>query len=158
MSWDSSVGIATGWMVGVRFPAGARNLYSIASIPTMGPNNPPIQWVPWSLSPGIKWPVSKADNLNLVSMSRIVEVYFHSPIRLHGAVLNELHTGTYFTFYLTIIAYFISLSLKEVSGQRPNTLRCSAASPWTDQDCPILARALIITMKFICRSHQGVFL
>jgi hypothetical protein len=119
----------------------------------MGPTHP-IQWVPWSLSPRIKWPVRKADNFNLVSMSKM-EVYFHSPIRLHGVMLNELRTRTSFIFYLTRIAYFTSLSLKLVSGQRPNTQRCSAASPWTDLDCAKLSRALIITMKCICRSRQA---
>jgi hypothetical protein len=60
----------------------------------------------------------------------------HSPMQLHGVVLNELRTGTSFTFYLIIIACFTQLSLKEVSEKHPNTQRCSAASLSTDLNWP----------------------
>jgi hypothetical protein len=40
-------------------------------------------------------------NLHLVPRSRMVELYFHFPIRLHGVVLNKLSTDTNFLFTFT---------------------------------------------------------
>jgi hypothetical protein len=45
-----------------------------------------IQWLLWTISPGVKLPEREAD-LRLVPRSRTVELYFHSLI-LHGVVLN----------------------------------------------------------------------
>jgi hypothetical protein len=59
-SRNSVVGIATGYGlddrgVRVRVPVGVKNfLFSTASRPALGPTQPPIQWVPGALSPGIK--------------------------------------------------------------------------------------------------------
>jgi hypothetical protein len=54
--------IATGWTAGVRFSArGEENfLCPTASRPTLGPTLPPIQWVPETLSLGIKRPGREA--------------------------------------------------------------------------------------------------
>jgi hypothetical protein len=42
--------------------------------------------------------VKLTTHLHLASMSRMIEIYIHSPIRLHGVVFN-LSTGTiYLTF------------------------------------------------------------
>jgi hypothetical protein len=49
---ETRVGIATGWAVRVRFAAVQD--FSIASRPTPGLTQPPIQWVPGALSPGVK--------------------------------------------------------------------------------------------------------
>jgi hypothetical protein len=38
-------------------------------------------------------------HLHLVSKLKILEVYLHSPIRLHGLVLNKLSAGTMLPFY-----------------------------------------------------------
>jgi hypothetical protein len=35
-------------------------LYTTASRPALGPNQPPIQWVPVAASPGVKWPQREA--------------------------------------------------------------------------------------------------
>jgi hypothetical protein len=37
-------------------------LFSIASTPTLMPNQPHIQWVPWVISPGVKWQRREADH------------------------------------------------------------------------------------------------
>jgi hypothetical protein len=47
--------LTTGWTTGVRFPAGERIFpLSSVSIPALGPTQPPVQWVPGVLSPGVK--------------------------------------------------------------------------------------------------------
>jgi hypothetical protein len=85
-----TVPTAMGSPAGFRFPAGARDfLYSTASRPALGPTQPPIQWVPEAFSPKAKRPGSEDDH----SPTSNAEVknngaYLHSPIRLHGAVLN----------------------------------------------------------------------
>jgi hypothetical protein len=49
-----------------------------------GPTQPSIKWVPGDLSPGAKRQKREADH----SPPPNVELYLHSPIRLHGVVLN----------------------------------------------------------------------
>jgi hypothetical protein len=39
--------------IGVRSPAGAKDFSSV-SRPALGPTQPPVQWVPGVLSPGVK--------------------------------------------------------------------------------------------------------
>jgi hypothetical protein len=61
------VGIATGYGlddqgVGVRVPVGSRILFSKSSRPALGPTQPPIQWVPGTLSPGVKHQRREADH------------------------------------------------------------------------------------------------
>jgi hypothetical protein len=66
-SRDSSVGIATGWTAGVRFPSGQEIfLYSTASRPTLGPTQP-IKWIKRVLSPGVKRPGYEADHSPRIS-------------------------------------------------------------------------------------------
>jgi hypothetical protein len=54
----------------------------------MEPTQPPIQWVPEALSPEVKRPGREADHLQRVRGQENVDLYIHSPIRLHGVVLN----------------------------------------------------------------------
>jgi hypothetical protein len=66
VSRDSAVGIVTGyWLddrgVGVRVPVGSR-IFSTSSRPALGPTQPPIQWVPGALSPGVKLRGREADH------------------------------------------------------------------------------------------------
>jgi hypothetical protein len=75
----------------VRFPAGAgKFLFTTASITALGPIQPPIEWVPGALSLGIKRPGREADHSHSSSaeVKECVELYLHSPIRLHGVVLS----------------------------------------------------------------------
>jgi hypothetical protein len=37
-------------------------LFSTSSRPVLGPTQPPIQWVPWAISPGVKRPGREADH------------------------------------------------------------------------------------------------
>jgi hypothetical protein len=67
-SRDSAVGIATGYgidgrEVGVRVPVESR-IFSSPRRPDRlwGFTQPPIQWIPWALSPGAKRPECEADH------------------------------------------------------------------------------------------------
>jgi hypothetical protein len=64
--------------------------------------------------------VKLAAHLHLVPKSRMVELYNHSPIRLHGVVLNQLNTGTNLFFLPFTFGLFI-LSLE----------RCDSFLKWT---------------------------
>jgi hypothetical protein len=88
----SSVGIAT---AGVRFPAGARFLFSTKSTPapwatSLLSNGYRGRFPRWLCSRGVKL----SNHLHLATSSRVMELYFHSPLRLHGVVFNQLSTGT----------------------------------------------------------------
>jgi hypothetical protein len=67
-SWDSAVGIATGYEAGrergqsLSFGRVKNFLFSMSSRPTLGSTQPPIQWVSGALSPGVKRPVREADH------------------------------------------------------------------------------------------------
>jgi hypothetical protein len=61
-------GIATGYgldgrRVGVRVPVEVRFLFSLHVVQTGYGAQPPIQWVPGTLSPGVKRPGREADHL-----------------------------------------------------------------------------------------------
>jgi hypothetical protein len=73
------------WEVAVPVPAGSRNFTS-PSLPVLGSTQPPIQWVPWAFSPGIKRQGREADHSPAASAEVLT--------RLHGVVFNYLSTGT----------------------------------------------------------------
>jgi hypothetical protein len=76
MSRDSSVGIATDWTVRVRFPT---FLYSTAFRAALRSIQPPIQWVPGAISPGVKRPGCATDH----SPPSSVEVKNGGELHLH---------------------------------------------------------------------------
>jgi hypothetical protein len=65
-------------------------LFTSASRTALGPTQPPIEWVPGALSLGVKRPEREADHLppSSAEVKEYVELYVHSPIRLHGVVLS----------------------------------------------------------------------
>jgi hypothetical protein len=76
-------------------------LFYIASRPALGPTQLHIQWVLGALSPGIKRQRRQADHPYLVPRSRIVKLYLHSAICVHGTVLNcIIKYRDNFTFFL----------------------------------------------------------
>jgi hypothetical protein len=84
VSWDSSVGIAVGYGTdGQRsIPLKVKIfLFFTASRQALGPNQPPLQWVPGALLPGIKRPVCEA-NHSPPSIAEIKSggVYLHFPM------------------------------------------------------------------------------
>jgi hypothetical protein len=63
-------------------------LFSTASRPVVRPTQPPIQRLPVAHSLGIKLQGREADHSYLVSRSRMMDLYLHFHVRLHGIMLN----------------------------------------------------------------------
>jgi hypothetical protein len=65
------------------------SLFSTAPKPALESTQPPIQWVPEALSPGVKRPGREADH-SLPSNAEVKNAwrYTSTPIRLHSVVLN----------------------------------------------------------------------
>jgi hypothetical protein len=63
----------------------------MSSIPALG-----FTPTPEALSPGVKWPECEAEHSFPTSaeIKKNVDLYIHSPICLHGVVLNYLSTWT----------------------------------------------------------------
>jgi hypothetical protein len=107
-SRDSSVGIATGYGAGLprgqsSSPGGGKNFhFSTSSIPALGP---PASYSmgAGALSPGVKRMGREADHSPPPSaeVKKTLSLYIHSPIRLHGVVLNQLRTRTALPFIFT---------------------------------------------------------
>jgi hypothetical protein len=86
MSWDSSVGIATGcglddWVMGFDSRRGLVIFLFDMSRPALEPTQPPVQWVSGALPLGVKRPGREADRSPLFSaeIKECVELYLHSP-------------------------------------------------------------------------------
>jgi hypothetical protein len=63
--------------------------YSTASRPVLGSTQPPIQRVLGAPSPRIKWQGREADHSPPSNTEvKMVELYLHSPLHLHGVVIN----------------------------------------------------------------------
>jgi hypothetical protein len=79
-------------------------LFTTASRMAVGPTQPPIQWAPDTLSLGVKWLGCEADHSPPSSAEVIeyVELFLHSPIRLHGVVLSlkKTYRDNFLPFYL----------------------------------------------------------
>jgi hypothetical protein len=89
-SRDSSVGIATGWNAGVRFPAEAKDfLFITVSRTALGPTQHPTQWLPEILSLGVKWP-GRENGHSTISNVEVKKsgVVVSPPLRLSGVVVN----------------------------------------------------------------------
>jgi hypothetical protein len=83
--------LTTGWTTGRSAfdPRQGQRFFPIASLskPALGPTQPPVQWVPGVLSPGLKrgWGVTLTTHPHLVSRSSMSRSYTSSfPKRLFG--------------------------------------------------------------------------
>jgi hypothetical protein len=65
-------------------------IFCLPSRPALWPTQPPIQWVPGALSLGVKRQGREADHSppSSAEVKECVDLYLHSPIRLHGLVLS----------------------------------------------------------------------
>jgi hypothetical protein len=78
---------------------GSTKLLSTVSRPILGPSQSSVQWVTGTLSSGVKRQRRETDHSpHLVPRSRKMELYLHSPMCLHGIVLNSLSTGATLPF------------------------------------------------------------
>jgi hypothetical protein len=76
-------------------PADSTSKSYLKHTSVLGPIQPPSQWEPRDLSQRVKWPGCEADHSpQKVPWSRLMDLYIHCPIRLHGVVLRQLSTGT----------------------------------------------------------------
>jgi hypothetical protein len=127
-SQGSSVGIANGYRLdnsgsGVRFPGGGLGmfLFSTASRPTMGPIQPPIQWVlggGGALSPGIKWSGREADHSSPSSVEDKTAWSYTSTqqyIFMTWCLVKHRDKFTFFTFYFTFNWKTCTMKLIEIS-------------------------------------------
>jgi hypothetical protein len=59
----SSIGVVNGYGLDEQglFPSSDRRFFSTAYRLALGPTQPPVQWVPEVLSPGVKWLGCEAD-------------------------------------------------------------------------------------------------
>jgi hypothetical protein len=77
-------------------------LFTTVSRPTLEPIQPPIQWRSGAVFLGAKRPGRKADHSLPTSAEakECVELYLHSPVRLHGVVLSlkKHRNNSNFTF------------------------------------------------------------
>jgi hypothetical protein len=92
MVW-TSVARTLGLLVGIPLEAWmyvSCFLFCTASRTALEPTQPPIQGVLGTLSLEVKRPGREADHSppSSVEVKEWVELYFHSPIRLHGVVLS----------------------------------------------------------------------
>jgi hypothetical protein len=92
-------------MVGVRFLAKGKSFFLLHSVQTDSGAHSAF----YLMGIGGSFQGTKAAQgvklttyLCLVPRSRMVELYIHFPIRLHGVVLNYLSTGTTLIFTFTI--------------------------------------------------------
>jgi hypothetical protein len=86
---------ATGWTIGVLGFDSRRGLgiflFTTASRQALGPTQPSTQWIPGALSLGVKRPGREADHLppSSAEVKECVDLYLHSPIRLHGVMFSK---------------------------------------------------------------------
>jgi hypothetical protein len=91
-------------------------LFSKFSRPALGSTQPPIQWVP-----GVKRPGRETDH-SFPANAEVEEnedLYIHSPIRLHGVMLNLLSAGTTLPFTFLekrghLIFVFVKIKMKMI--------------------------------------------
>jgi hypothetical protein len=63
------------------------SLFSMSSRPALGTTQPPIQWVPGALSPGVKWLGREVDHSPPAS-AEVKKMWIYTSTCLHGVVLN----------------------------------------------------------------------
>jgi hypothetical protein len=98
--------LATGWTTGRSSfdPRQGQRVFPLSSVsrPALGPTQPPVQWVPGVLSPGLKRGrgVTLTTHPHLVLMSRMSRSYTSSPPSAFMAC-----SGTALALILTILGF-----------------------------------------------------
>jgi hypothetical protein len=77
---------------------GGKNFrFSVSSRPALASTQPPIQWVPGILSPGVR---RLGRETSLPTNTEVKKMWIYTstpPIRLHGVVLSQAQGQLYFT-------------------------------------------------------------
>jgi hypothetical protein len=95
LTHDSRNSWAMGWTIGILEFDSRRGLgiflFTTASRTALGLTQPPIQWVPGTLSLGVKWPGREADHSppSSCEVKNEWSYTFTPPIRLHGVVHRD---------------------------------------------------------------------
>jgi hypothetical protein len=110
--------------IGVRSPAGAKDLASF-SRPALGPTQPPVQWVPGVLSPGLKRgrSVTLTTRPHLVPRLRMSRSYTSSPpssfIPYSGTAFIGRETN------MTLLDTLSSFAVRTRNALKPGSVMCS---------------------------------
>jgi hypothetical protein len=124
---------ATGWTIGVLGFDSRRGLgillFTSLSRTALEPIQPPIQWIQWALSLGVKWPGCEADHSppSTAEVKECVELYLHSPNTplWHGAQLKHRDNFTFCVLYNEIALSEVELvgrmvtEVKHISADFP---------------------------------------
>jgi hypothetical protein len=104
-----SYGLRAEWSE-VQVPIGLEIfLLTTTSRPTLGPTQPPIQWVTAALSVEVKRPVCEADH-SPPSSAKVKNAWSYTstpPVRLHGVCLVKVQGQFYLSLYTFLNIYFI---------------------------------------------------
>jgi hypothetical protein len=93
--------LSIGWMAGVRFPAGARDISILHSLHTGSGAHPAYPLRTGALSPGIKRPGLKADHSPPSGAQVKNDGAIHPiPVCLHDVMFHYLSTGTLYNLPL----------------------------------------------------------
>jgi hypothetical protein len=147
MSRGSSVSIVSGyklddWAIEVRSPAEAKGCFPLASVSrlALGPTQPPVQWVPGVLSPGLKCSqgVTLTTHPHLVPRLRVSRSYSSS---LPSAFM--VCSGTALAFSIYVVMNLSLFRLNVSHGESP-------AGKVKAMRSYLLASVKLILMK--CRS------
>jgi hypothetical protein len=78
-------------------------LFFITTRPALGPDQPPVQLAPGIVSPGVRGQGHEADRSpHPMSRLRMMELYLHFPIRIHGVVFTQLGPRINLLLYSTV--------------------------------------------------------
>jgi hypothetical protein len=103
---DSSIVIATGWTVGIRTPVRAREFSLLNNVQTgSGAHPDSYQADTGDCYSGGKeaGDVKLTTHLHLVPKSKMMELCVHSPIRLHGLVLNQSQRELWYCYIVHLV-------------------------------------------------------
>jgi hypothetical protein len=101
--------------------------FSTSSRPALELTQPPNQRVPGAFSLGVKRLESEADHSPPTSAEvKKVGLYIHSPIRLHGVVLNKLSTWKTLPFIFNCVLIPFCKIVRGFIGASAFTVICSS--------------------------------
>jgi hypothetical protein len=115
---QSVLRLATGWTIGVRFPAGAGNFSFRHRVHTGSrPTQPPIRWVQDALSLGVNRPGREADHspASSAEVKECEELYLHPQyVFMAWCIVKHRDNFTFVYIYIYIYIYIYNAVLFNV--------------------------------------------